>query len=57
MRTTNQGQTLVVAGAESSVTFLDKSSSKLERKTRTPVTPSSVYALAINSTDAFEGVS
>lgn len=54
---TEGGEALVVAGAESWVTLLNRSSGKLERKTRTPVTPSSVYALAVNSTGRFEGVS
>ncbi|CAM9455613.1 unnamed protein product [Scytosiphon promiscuus] len=55
MCSAEQGQALVVAGAESSVTFLDRSSSKLERKTRTSVTPGSVYALAVSSSGRFEG--
>lgn len=50
-----KGQTLLVAGAESTLTTLSRS--ELERKARTPVTPRSVYALAANGTGPHEGVS
>lgn len=55
MCSTGQGQTLLTAGAESTVTYLSRS--QLERKNRTPVTTPSVYALAINGTGPYEGVS
>ncbi|CAM9564966.1 unnamed protein product [Pylaiella littoralis] len=54
MCSTGQGQTLLTAGAESTVTYLSRN--QLERKNRTPVTTSSVYALAINGTGPYEGV-
>lgn len=54
MHLAEQGQTLLVAGAESTLTSLTRS--ELERKARTPVTPRSVYALSVNGTGAHEGV-
>ena len=54
MHLAEQGQTLLVAGAESTLTSLTRS--QLERKARTPVTPRSVYALSVNGTGAHEGV-
>lgn len=49
-----QGQTLLVAGAESTLTSLSRS--QLERKARSPVIPRSVYALAVKGTGPHEGV-
>eukprot|EP00903_Cladosiphon_okamuranus_P022603 g20798.t1 len=54
MRLAEQGQTLLVAGAESTLTFLGRS--ELGRKARTPVAPCSVYALAVAGTGPREGV-
>lgn len=55
MHVAEQGQTLLVAGSESTLTSLSRS--QLERKARTPVTPRSVYALALNDgTGPHEGV-
>lgn len=55
MHLAEQGQALLVAGAESTLTVLSRG--ELERKGRTPVTPRSVYALAVNGAGPREGVS
>lgn len=55
MAAAEDGQTLLVAGAESSVTYLSRT--RLETRARTPASPSSVYALAVNGFGRHEGVS
>eukprot|EP00752_Nemacystus_decipiens_P017255 g15459.t1 len=54
MHLAEQGQTLLVAGAEPTLTSLSRS--ELERKARTPVAPDSIYALAVNGAGPHEGV-
>lgn len=44
---TEEGHTVVIGGAEPRVSFLKKT--MLEKRSSTPVSPQSVYALAINS--------
>lgn len=54
MAVAEDGQTLLVAGAEPSVTYLSRS--RLETRARTPASPASVYALAVSGFGRHEGV-
>ncbi|CAM9896344.1 unnamed protein product [Ascophyllum nodosum] len=51
---TDEGQTLLVGGAEGSVTYLSRS--RLETRARTPTCSPSLYALAVNATGPHEGI-
>ena len=55
MAVAEDGQTLLVGGAESSVTHLSRT--RLETRARTLASPASVYALAVNGFGRNEGVS
>lgn len=55
MTPTDGGNTVLIAGADPFVAYYTRS--RLEMKSRTPATPASVYALAVNGSKRHEGVS